>query len=189
NPPRPVGPGEPSRVTQLRNCDSLRTKRPRVASVSYQTSCHLPSTSIPITYLRVRGHDTVPVRPTGPRAKTTIRGARDRVKSHMRAGIARTHAALAVVAAVVALALLPGTLLAPTAARAAGDPRTINLTIASSHATSIAWVGLLHTLVVPEANARLAARGSPYRVRFTESYGGALYKLKDTLEAVEIGLT
>src|SRR5690606_11819214 len=47
-PPSPLGPGEPSFVTQLRNWLSLRTNRPPVASVSYQTSCHLPSISIPI---------------------------------------------------------------------------------------------------------------------------------------------
>lgn len=47
----------------------------------------------------------------------------------------------------------------------------------------------MHTLVVPESNARLEAMGSPHRIRWTESYGGSLYKLNHTLEAVEIGLT
>lgn len=65
----------------------------------------------------------------------------------------------------------------------------IRLTIASSHTTGLAWVGIMHTLVVPESNARLEAMGSPHRIRWTESYGGALYKANHTLEAVEIGLT
>jgi TRAP-type C4-dicarboxylate transport system substrate-binding protein len=63
------------------------------------------------------------------------------------------------------------------------------LTIASSHTTGLPWVGVMSTLVVPESNARLEAMGSPNRIRWTESYGGSLYKLNHTLEAVEIGLT
>jgi C4-dicarboxylate-binding protein DctP len=73
------------------------------------------------------------------------------------------------------------------AAGARGDE--LRLTIASSHTTGLPWVGVMHTLVVPESNARLEAMGSPHRIRWTESYGGALYKLNHTLEAVEIGLT
>ncbi len=73
--------------------------------------------------------------------------------------------------------------------RAAGDDDTIKLTVASSQATTLAWVGTMHTLVVPELDRRLAARGSPYRIRWTEAYGGSLYKYGETLEAIEIGLT
>jgi TRAP-type C4-dicarboxylate transport system substrate-binding protein len=51
------------------------------------------------------------------------------------------------------------------------------------------WVGVMHTLVVPESNRRLEAVGSPHRIRWTEAYGGSLYKYENTLEAVEIGLT
>jgi TRAP-type C4-dicarboxylate transport system substrate-binding protein len=75
------------------------------------------------------------------------------------------------------------------AVRAAGDDETIKLTVASSQATTLAWVGTMHTLVVPELDRRLAARGSPYRIRWTEAYGGSLYKYGETLEAIEIGLT
>jgi C4-dicarboxylate-binding protein DctP len=75
------------------------------------------------------------------------------------------------------------------ATHAADATKTIKLTIASSHQTSLAWVGVMHTLVVPESNRRLAAEGSPYRIRWTEAYGGSLYKYENTLEAVEIGLT
>lgn len=74
-------------------------------------------------------------------------------------------------------------------ATAADDADTIRLTIASSHSTSLAWVGTMHTLVVPELNRRLAERGSRYHIRWTESYGGSLYKYENTLEAIEIGLT
>jgi TRAP-type C4-dicarboxylate transport system substrate-binding protein len=63
------------------------------------------------------------------------------------------------------------------------------LTIASSHTTSLPWVGVMHTLVAPEANRRLAAMGSAYRIHWTEAYGGSLYKYQNTLEAVQIGLT
>jgi TRAP-type C4-dicarboxylate transport system substrate-binding protein len=73
-------------------------------------------------------------------------------------------------------------------ARAADDD-AIKLTVASSQATTLAWVGAMHTLVVPGLDSGLAARGSPYRIRWTEAYGGSLYKYGETLEAVEIGLT
>ncbi|MGD8323788.1 MAG: C4-dicarboxylate TRAP transporter substrate-binding protein [Gammaproteobacteria bacterium] len=63
------------------------------------------------------------------------------------------------------------------------------LTIASSHTTALPWVGVMATLVVPESNRRLAAMGSPHSIRWTEAYGGSLYKYENTLEAVEIGLT
>jgi TRAP-type C4-dicarboxylate transport system substrate-binding protein len=65
----------------------------------------------------------------------------------------------------------------------------IRLTIASSHTTGLPWVGVMHTLVVPESNRRLEAMGSPHRIRWTEAFGGSLYKYSNTLEAVEIGLT
>ncbi|MEL6964434.1 MAG: C4-dicarboxylate TRAP transporter substrate-binding protein [Pseudomonadota bacterium] len=66
---------------------------------------------------------------------------------------------------------------------------TFSLTMASSHPTVLPWVGQLSTLVVAETNSRLEAMGSEDRVEWTESYGGALYGFKDTLEAVGDGLT
>jgi len=71
----------------------------------------------------------------------------------------------------------------------AAKGETVRLTVASSHTTGLPWVGVMHTLVVPESNARLEAMGSDDRIRWTESYGGSLYKYNHTLEAVEIGLT
>ena len=85
-------------------------------------------------------------------------------------------------AAALLLALCCGT-------PAADAAEEIHLTIASSHTTGLPWVGVMSSLVVPESNARLEAMGSPYRIRWTETYGGALYKYQHTLEAVAIGLT
>lgn len=66
---------------------------------------------------------------------------------------------------------------------------TIRLTIASSHNTALPWVGVMQNHVVAQANNRLQAMGSDYEIRWTQAYGGSLYKLENTLEAVEIGLT
>jgi TRAP-type C4-dicarboxylate transport system substrate-binding protein len=73
-------------------------------------------------------------------------------------------------------------------ARAADDDTTIKLTVGSSQGTTLAWIGAMHTFVVPEVDRRLAARGSPYRIRWTEAYGGSLYKYGETLEGISIGL-
>ena len=69
------------------------------------------------------------------------------------------------------------------------EAETFDLTMAASHPTVLPWVGQLSTLVVAETNSRLEAMGSEDRVNWTESYGGALYGFKDTLEAVGDGLT
>ena len=75
------------------------------------------------------------------------------------------------------------------AANAVAETETIRLTIASSHPTTVPWVGVMTKHVVPESNKRLEANGSKYRIKWTESYGGALYKFDKTLEAVSDGLT
>lgn len=75
------------------------------------------------------------------------------------------------------------------AAAHAACAETYSLTMASSHPTALPWVGHLSTLVVAESNDRLEAMGSEDRIDWTESYGGALYGFKDTLEAVGDGLT
>src|SRR5262245_17705279 len=93
---------------------------------------------------------------------------RTRAKGLRTLAMQRDRFAHLLVAATFAAALAAG------AARA-DDGQTIKLTIASSHSTSLAWVGTMHTLVVPEANKRLAALGSPYQIRWTEAYGGSLY--------------
>src|SRR5690606_20865387 len=86
-------------------------------------------------------------------------------------------------ASAVAVFPAPATL----AAEGGAAEQIIPLTIASSHTTGLPWVGVMHELVVPESNARLRAMGSPYRIRWTETYGGSLYKYGNTLEAVQIG--
>jgi len=78
----------------------------------------------------------------------------------------------------------------PSALRAADeDARTIKLTVASSQATTLAWIGAMHTYVVPELDRRVAAAGLPYRIRWTEAYGGSFYKYGEMFEVIEIGLT
>jgi TRAP-type C4-dicarboxylate transport system substrate-binding protein len=84
--------------------------------------------------------------------------------------------------AAVCLAALSG------AVHADGDDTTIKLTVASSQPTTLAWVGAMHTLVVPELDKRLAARGLPFEIRWTEAYGGSLYKYGETLEGIQVGL-
>jgi TRAP-type C4-dicarboxylate transport system substrate-binding protein len=79
------------------------------------------------------------------------------------------------------------TLAASLSVPAHGD-ETVKLTVGSSQPTTLAWVGAMHTLVVPETNRRLEARGSTQRIRWTEAYGGSLYKYGETLEGIEIGL-
>lgn len=66
---------------------------------------------------------------------------------------------------------------------------TIDLTMASSHAVTVPWVGVMSEFVAPELNARLKADGSDLNVNWTEVYGGVLYNYQETLEAVETGVT
>jgi TRAP-type C4-dicarboxylate transport system substrate-binding protein len=88
----------------------------------------------------------------------------------------------------LALKFLLAVLVAGPAVPVRADETTVKLTVASSQPTTLAWVGAMHTLVVPELNRRLAARGSAYSVRWTEAYGGSLYKYGETLEGIQIGL-
>jgi len=83
-------------------------------------------------------------------------------------------------------ALGAGAFFTPYIARAANKVR---LTIASSHPTAVPWVGTMQKHVVPETNKRLKAMGSDIVVKWTEAYGGSLYKFDSTLEAVEQGIT
>ena len=65
---------------------------------------------------------------------------------------------------------------------------TIKLTIASSHPTTVPWVGLMSTLFVPEVNKRVEALGKGYKIDWKESYGGQLYKMNATLSSVGSGI-
>jgi hypothetical protein len=61
-PSSPLGPGLPSAVTQFRNAESFRTKRPPVLPVSY----HAPSTRRPISRSSM---DRREIRPVGTTPK------------------------------------------------------------------------------------------------------------------------
>jgi TRAP-type transport system periplasmic protein len=67
--------------------------------------------------------------------------------------------------------------------------QTFKLTIASSHPTTVPWVGLMSTLFVPEVNKRVAALNKNYKIEWREAYGGQLYKMNATLTSVEQGVT
>lgn len=70
----------------------------------------------------------------------------------------------------------------------AQTPQTFKLTIASSHPTTLPWVGLMSTLFVPEVNKRVAALNKGYKIEWREAYGGQLYKMNATLTSVEQGV-
>jgi len=53
----------------------------------------------------------------------------------------------------------------------ASAQQTFNLTIASSHPTTLPWVGLMSTLFVPEVNKRVEALGKGYKINWREAYG------------------
>lgn len=78
---------------------------------------------------------------------------------------------------------------ATTALPHAHAQQTFKLTIASSHPTTLPWVGLMSTLFVPEVNKRVEALGKNYRIEWREAYGGQLYKMNATLTSVEQGVT
>lgn len=75
-----------------------------------------------------------------------------------------------------------------TAAVQPASAKEIKLIMSSSHPPIVPWVKTLKTLVVPEANKRLKAAGSPHRIKWTEAYAGALYNFQNTLEGLEQGL-
>ena len=66
--------------------------------------------------------------------------------------------------------------------------QTFKLTIASSHPTTLPWVGLMSTLFVPEVNKRVEALGKGYKIEWKEAYGGQLYKMNATLSSVSSGI-
>ena len=92
---------------------------------------------------------------------------------------ARRHFTGLALAAALAATLLP----------AAQAQQTFKLTIASSHPTTLPWVGLMSTLFVPEVDKRVAALNKGYKIEWREAYGGQLYKMNATLTSVEQGVT
>lgn len=80
---------------------------------------------------------------------------------------------------------LAGTVALPAAAAA---QQVINLTIASSHPTTIPWVGMMKTHFMARTDAILAAGGA-FRIEWQEAFGGTLYRANATLNSVEDGVT
>jgi TRAP-type C4-dicarboxylate transport system substrate-binding protein len=87
-----------------------------------------------------------------------------------------------------ALAVALGTTLLASGLSAAHAQQTFKLTIASSHPTTLPWVGLMSTLFVPEVNKRVEALGKGYKIEWKEAYGGQLYKMNATLSSVGEGI-
>lgn len=81
--------------------------------------------------------------------------------------------------------LLAGALAFPTAAFA---QETINITVASSHPTTIPWVGFIQSHFMPEVD-RILAEGGNYQIEWQEAFGGQLYNALATLTSVEDGVT
>lgn len=87
-----------------------------------------------------------------------------------------------------ALAAAVGATLLSAGLPAAHAQQTFKLTIASSHPTTLPWVGLMSTLFVPEVNKRVEALGKGYKIEWKEAYGGQLYKMNATLSSVGEGI-
>jgi TRAP-type C4-dicarboxylate transport system substrate-binding protein len=66
--------------------------------------------------------------------------------------------------------------------------RDYKMTIGSSHPPVLPWTIPLKSLIVPESNKRLKARGLSDTIQWTEAYAGALYDFNNTLEGVGDGL-
>lgn len=86
----------------------------------------------------------------------------------------------------IATTALIGSLAVPGMANA---QETINLTIASSHPTSIPWIGMIQTHFMPEVNRILEENGGNYAIEWQEAFGGQLYSANATLSSVEDGVT
>jgi TRAP-type transport system periplasmic protein len=65
---------------------------------------------------------------------------------------------------------------------------TISLTVASSHPTTIPWVGMIQTHFMAETDRILAEAGN-YQIAWDEAFGGTLYRANATLTSVEEGIT
>lgn len=65
---------------------------------------------------------------------------------------------------------------------------TIPLTVASSHPTTIPWVGMIQTHFMAKTDEILAETGN-YEIDWQEAFGGQLYKANATLSSVEDGIT
>ena len=80
---------------------------------------------------------------------------------------------------------IAGLLATPVAAAAQEE---IPLIIASSHPTTVPWIGMIKTNFMPKVDEILAGTGN-YKIAWQEAFGGQLYKANATLTSVEQGVT
>ena len=66
------------------------------------------------------------------------------------------------------------------------NAKEFKLTASSSHPPVVPWVKTIQDFVVPESAKRAKALG--HTIKWTESYAGALYNFKNTLEGIGDGL-
>ena len=85
-------------------------------------------------------------------------------------------------------ALLGTAAAAPLAAPAVVAAQTqINITIAASHPTTIAWIWAMQQALMPTVNQALES--TRFRIRWREAFGGTLYRFTETRNAVKDGIT
>ena len=77
--------------------------------------------------------------------------------------------------------------LAATLPTLATAEETINLTVGSSHPTTIPWVGMIPNVFIPEVD-RILAESGDYEINWTEAYAGQLYGANATLTSVGDGI-
>lgn len=87
----------------------------------------------------------------------------------------------------------PAHALAAVALSAAMIPATVNaqevidLTVGSSHPTTIPWVGMIPEVFIPTVD-RILAQDGDYEINWTEAYAGQLYGVNATLTSVQDGI-
>jgi TRAP-type C4-dicarboxylate transport system substrate-binding protein len=85
-------------------------------------------------------------------------------------------------------ALLGTAAAAPLATPAVLAAQTqVNITIAASHPTTIAWIWAMQQALMPTVNKEL--ENTRFRIRWREAFGGTLYRFTETRNAVKDGIT
>ena len=85
------------------------------------------------------------------------------------------------------ITLATATAIVACSAGFAAAQQTITVNIGSSHPEQNIWVYAMKNTFEPEVNRILEAAGE-YKINWVESYGGTLYKFKDTRAAVRDGI-
>jgi TRAP-type C4-dicarboxylate transport system substrate-binding protein len=83
-------------------------------------------------------------------------------------------------------AALAGTTALLAAPRIAAAQTQINITIAASHPTTIAWIWAMQQALMPTVNRELES--TRFRIRWREAFGGTLYRFTETRTAVKDGI-